>query len=236
MAGIKLKSTPKAIKKQLKELGLGVFTARQVSQLKSRLKKQMANDGSIPNCSMNFGTLDLRNWCLSNSTIPDAMDKPFVLFFNIVETLPAHYTVFVTTKHLLWKLGFIHCLQVDAAHKMLVGKHKVLVAGGSDANRKFHPVLIGISSNENRDCYEDLFEALKRWAPLWYPSAIMSDTTMSRSILVKKSQGSSLGCETCCGWSNWPIVGMNFRAATTVPIRRGPGRPRGSRGRRAGNH
>ena len=36
-------------------------------------------------------------------------------------------------------------------------------------------MLIGISSNENRDCYEGLFEALKRWAPLWYPSAIMSD-------------------------------------------------------------
>ena len=47
----------------------------------------MANDGSIPfNCSMNFGTLDLRNWCLGNGKIPDAMDEPFVLFFNIVQT------------------------------------------------------------------------------------------------------------------------------------------------------
>ena len=33
-----------------------------------------------------------------------------------------------------------------------------------------------------------------------------------------------------------PRGSRGTRAATTVPIRRGPGRPRGSRGRRAGNH
>ena len=39
MAAIKLNSKPKAIKKQLKELGLAVFSNRQVSQLKFEVEE-----------------------------------------------------------------------------------------------------------------------------------------------------------------------------------------------------
>ena len=172
---IKLKAKPKDIKKQLQTRGLGNFTRRQVTQLKQRLKTKMALEGVIPNTGRNFGTMDLENWCLTRTTIPSTLDQPFVLHYEIGNTFPAHYAVFVTTRQLLWKLQFLNCLQVDAAHKMLVGKHKVLVAGGSDCARSFHPIMVGISSHENANAYTNLFKALKMWHPGWVPSAVMSD-------------------------------------------------------------
>ena len=78
---------------------------------------------------------------------------------------------------LIWfgELSLIKCLQIDAAHKVLVGKHKMFVAGGSDANKRFHPIVIGVGSNENQNAYQELFKGLKAFNSTWAPSAVMAD-------------------------------------------------------------
>ena len=170
---VKLRVSPKDMVKQLAEEGHGKFTARQMSQLKNRIKKKLARLGTIPDPT--FGTVDFVTWCTNNSTIPIDITKPFVIDFKCVSVLLPKFSMFMSNRFLLSKLDNMKCLQVDAAHKMIIGKHKVLVAGGSDAVRSFHPVIIGISDAENENAYTDMFKAIKRYNPNFNPEAVMAD-------------------------------------------------------------
>ena len=152
----------------------------------------MASEGTIPGYGKFFGTQSLQKWCLEHSTIPADLSQPFVLSHNITHTLPAHFSIFVTNRLLLSKLDRIECLQVDAAHKMIIGKHKVFVAGGSDANRTFHPVLIGLASHENQQAYCDLFESLRKKSSVYTPKAVMADGAAYITAAVNAVFGSSV--------------------------------------------
>lgn len=181
-----LGTTPKNIITGLLGENLGRFTPRQITQMKQRIKRKLKREAllagglGLENLDLadnRFGSAELRAWCQARSQVPADETTAFVLHYNIDDTRAGRpmWSLFISNRQLLTKLTKIKCLQVDATHKIIIGKHKVFVAGGSDKNRKFHPIIIGVGSNENEDAYKDLFRSIRIHLPLYYPMAIMAD-------------------------------------------------------------
>ena len=128
--------------------------------------------------SGSFGSTELRAWCDAHAAVPENDKQVFVLHYEVDDTDTKKdplYIVLLSNKFNLNKLRLVRSLQADATHKMIRDQKKVLVAGSSDANKKFHGIVVGAASNENEWAYVRLFQAFLKWMPNWSPEAVMAD-------------------------------------------------------------
>lgn len=113
---------------------------------------------------------DIGSFCLDNGrnsldeTDPSHEDKAFILAHQITdEDDSPKFRIVIST---LRCLGFTlpdgdAMMNADATYRILREKCPIFLIGFSDSNRVFHPVLIGIASNETADDFEFFFKAWK---------------------------------------------------------------------------
>uniref|UniRef100_A0A915DJL1 RBR-type E3 ubiquitin transferase n=1 Tax=Ditylenchus dipsaci TaxID=166011 RepID=A0A915DJL1_9BILA len=105
-----------------------------------------------------------------NKAIPVIEDAPYCIGFGKREVPKKHgepnysewqFFLIFTTRRLMNKQHRSNIVQTDATYKLNLLGYPVLVAGFSDANKRFHPTVIGICSSESKFAYEGLFNAIK---------------------------------------------------------------------------
>lgn len=90
------------------------------------------------------------------------------------------FIITFTTPKLMQKLQNQKFLQVDATFKTTWMGFPLLVAGFSDANRKFYPTMLAIVSREYTSAYEKMFEEIKHFEENEYiPEYVMADGAAS---------------------------------------------------------
>ena len=122
---------------------------------------------------------DLAKWCLDNCVVPDDLDEPFIVDYNIFfpdddpEDRRGDYEVdkktdkadvfrfFATTKRLLiFSSNANLLLHTDATYSVNWNVFPLLINGTSDLNRTFHPLGLALSSKEAHFDYKFLFNSL----------------------------------------------------------------------------
>uniref|UniRef100_A0A915CU28 MULE transposase domain-containing protein n=1 Tax=Ditylenchus dipsaci TaxID=166011 RepID=A0A915CU28_9BILA len=112
----------------------------------------------------------LRNPSANNKAIPVIEDAPYCIGFGKREVPKKHgelnssewqFFLIFTTRRLMNKQHRSNIVQTDATYKINLLGYPVLVARFSDANKRFHPTVIGICSSQSKFAYEGVFNAIK---------------------------------------------------------------------------
>ncbi len=135
---------PKQILKCLEDRSISVPLK---SQLVGFLQRKRRAEGQTV---ISMGQLD--NWCSLNHQVPELTDEPFVVSYDTFvdenDDDGSYLHLLVTTRRLLSFLPMTQVLHADSTYKLNYEGLPVSVFGVSDANRKFHPVAIALSTTE----------------------------------------------------------------------------------------
>ncbi len=109
------------------------------------------------------------------------MDEAIVIGFEIPDDegpngLP-RFRIVLTSKQLLEHASGaeVRQIQADATYKLIWQGFPVLIFGFSNANKRFHPLSIAISSHEAEDDFRFAFQALKQEITELNPEFCLSD-------------------------------------------------------------
>lgn len=89
------------------------------------------------------------------------------------------FIISFSTPHLMKKQHTQGYLQADATFRISWNDFPLLLAGFSDANRKFHPTILSIVSRECTSTYTQLFKEIFEFDEenLYIPKHVMGDGT-----------------------------------------------------------
>ncbi len=123
---------------------------------------------------MNFD--ELSQWCIERRTIPEDLNEPFVVSYQInidgddAENFPPTLDIpnpecsmrlFISTKHLLLIASkYPKDIQADATYKLIWLGFPVLIIGISDMNKVFHPFELSLSRDEKTNNLAFIFSSL----------------------------------------------------------------------------
>ncbi|CAK1582220.1 unnamed protein product [Parnassius mnemosyne] len=99
---------------------------------------------------------ELEKW-----TIPDDENEVFVFSYHVIEVEEPSFRLALSTKKLLNIVCSTDILHIDATYKLIWQGFPVLVLGTTDKNRKFHPLCLGVSTNERQEDFQMIFDGLK---------------------------------------------------------------------------
>lgn len=137
-----LRLKPKEILENLSKMeGVKVPQKRQLYNYLSDLRRIKYGPPSI-----HLG--ELKKWILDHLNVPEDVNEPFVIAYHIVEEEPLSFRFALSTKKLLQLACRARTLHADATYKLVWQSFPVLIAGTTDKNRKFHPMCLGVSTNE----------------------------------------------------------------------------------------
>lgn len=105
---------------------------------------------------------ELETWAEKRQLLPEDDDEVFVCGFesNSLESEFRYFRIAVSTKRLL-KLGSrSQSIHTDATYKLIWQGFPVLIVGYSDANRKFHPLVLGVTVNETKFDFSFMFSSV----------------------------------------------------------------------------
>lgn len=112
---------------------------------------------------LHFGTL--QKWLNEDSKIPTDDSVPFIVSHEVhldeENTENCLFRFFVSTKLLLRQAVNVSKLHTDATYKLIWQGFPVIIIGTTDANRKFHPFGVMVSTNERSEDFEFIFQSLK---------------------------------------------------------------------------
>lgn len=152
-----LKMKPKAIMQHLSEMTH--INLPKLSQLRNYLSDRRRAVYGQPSISLG----ELEAWILSLKTLPQDPHKVFVIANEIDasdEMKPA-FRFAIPTKHLIGIAKDVSVVHADATYKIIWQGFPALVCGTSDKNRKFHPLCLGVTTNEQKEDFKVMFEGLK---------------------------------------------------------------------------
>ena len=191
----KKKMTAEVIRQSLKEDGIADLTLVQVENGVQRCRKKNQKGRSADVGEINLlstmktlstmNTLDLADFIARNSERPEDRNKFFVVGSYIEEDVDAKYIVMLSTLNLLSKLGKVDSAQVDSTYKMLRKPDKglVMLLGSSDAQKRFHPLIVAVSSNEDTESYSRLLTVASSEGLV--PTVMISDGAKSITKAIK---------------------------------------------------
>uniref|UniRef100_A0A915EIQ3 Tyrosine-protein kinase n=1 Tax=Ditylenchus dipsaci TaxID=166011 RepID=A0A915EIQ3_9BILA len=122
-----------------------------------------------------------------NKAIPVIEDAPYCIGFGKREVPKKHgepnysewqFFLIFATRRLTNKQHRSNIVQTDALYKLNLLGYSVLI---SDANKRFHPTVIGICSSESKFAYDGLFNAIKYadLQNLYHPKLVVRDADTS---------------------------------------------------------
>ena len=138
-------------------------TYRQINNYKNNRKER-----EVPSI---FNFAQLSNILQSRNKQPDEYDEPFVIDYQIkvddddeVEGATIKKEQFrfaISTVNLLTLLS-THCktLQVDSTYNLIWNNNPVMIAGISDNENQFHPIILAVCTDETKDDYQFMFDSL----------------------------------------------------------------------------
>jgi hypothetical protein len=130
-----------------------------VSLLTNQLSNVIAYDRRKQNPEI-FSVYDFNEWCTNHKYDGNSLHSTFVPYYSINNI--DDIFVFFTTKQLIQHTQLTTLLQVNATYKLTWNYLPLLVFGGSDADRHFHPFEVAlVSSDEHSTCFKQLFNQLQ---------------------------------------------------------------------------
>lgn len=106
---------------------------------------------------------EMVEWFEANSSIPENESTPFILSHECSE--PGDKAKFfrfaVTSKILLKNATKSKILHADATYKLIWQGFPVLIIGCTDKRKTFHPIVIGVSTNETQSDFTFMMESVK---------------------------------------------------------------------------
>lgn len=175
MFGFNMK--PKLILYNLVIKGLQPPTKSQLSTFLTKLRKE-----KFGACKLDYGSLE--EWLVKNETVPLEDDHPFIvgheMIINDDNYDASMFRFLVSTKRLLNNAINMKKIHADATYKLIWQGFPVLIAGATDSNRKFHPIGVCVSTNEQTSAFKFLFGAIKNKTKELFgveiePSVLISD-------------------------------------------------------------
>lgn len=122
---------------------------------------------------------DIRTWCAGRSYIPDDIDEPYVIRFDVHaesnDVNEQELKIVFSTRRLLSLCTKSVLVQTDATYKLVWQGYPVLLVGTSDAAKKFHPYAAAVTKGETAQDFEFLFRALHEVNLEWAPSILLAD-------------------------------------------------------------
>jgi len=135
---------PNQIKKSILDKSISPLTITQIRNLKSRIR-QKENREMISNPDLGFSYADLNLYCYNNREIPAIEDSPFVISHKAGTA-----TFIMTSRRLISLAKSMICIHIDATYKLIWQDHPVLIFGGSDLHKVFHPYAVAIIESESQ--------------------------------------------------------------------------------------
>ncbi|KAL0821529.1 hypothetical protein ABMA28_004986 [Loxostege sticticalis] len=153
-----LRLKPKAILEALNKIeGIKVPSKRQLNNYLYDRRREKYGRATIY-----LG--ELEKWIFDRTTIPDDENEVFVFSYYVLEDKVPTFRLALSTKKLLNIVCSTDVLHIDATYKLIWQGFPVLVLGTTDKNRKFHPLCLGISTNERQEDFQMIFGGLKEKA------------------------------------------------------------------------
>lgn len=106
---------------------------------------------------------DLGTWLKAHSVVPEDENKSFILKYETSTPLDdePYFRFAVSTKYWLKYAHKSANVHADATYKITWQGYPMFVIGCTDMQRQFHPLILGLASNETHDDYAFMFRALK---------------------------------------------------------------------------
>jgi hypothetical protein len=165
------KITPNVALRKLSETSSLLPSKTQLSYFISNLKRQREGPSTV-------SLSELWTMCENFSAEPESRDKGFVLakqFDFDAQT----FRIAISSKTLLELSTKRNHLHADATYKVNWNGFPLIVIGTTDRHRKFHAVLICISSNETSVDYAFAFGSLKDGVEVYCDSSLQVTTIVS---------------------------------------------------------
>lgn len=134
-------------------------------------------------------------WFEEKLRTPEDEAAPFVLNYDSSQPSAEHkfFRFAMTSKILLLNGTKSKILHIDATYKLIWQGFPVLVIGCTDKEKSFHPIAIGVSTNETQDDFMFMMESIqigikKHFDEIYAPNVLVSDAAPAisnafRSIL-----------------------------------------------------
>lgn len=175
-----LKMKPKAIMESLSKMKN--IKVPKMSQLRNYLSdRRRAIYGQS---TISLGELEA--WIHSHSSLPLDPHEVFVVCYRIEDSDEQNPTFrfMKSNKYLIEISKDARVVHADATYKMIWQGFPVLVCGTTDQNRKFHPLCLTISSNEQKEDFKLMFQGLKDkiqeiFESSWNPKVLVCDAAKS---------------------------------------------------------
>jgi hypothetical protein len=145
---------------------LNALRNRQCSPLPSKM--QLSNFLAVMKTSLygrhSISLGELQAWAEKRQALPDDEDEVFVCSFDSDPGKdhhnPAYFRIALSTKRLLRLGAKSQSVHADATYKLIWQGYPVLITGYSDADRKFHPLMLAVTTHETKMDFKFLFSAV----------------------------------------------------------------------------
>lgn len=167
-----LRLKPKAILSELAKIeGIHLPSKRQLYNYLSDLRAQKFGKSGI--C---LG--ELEQWIFKRTAIPEDDNEVFVISYHVIEGDQPSFRFNLSTKTLLKTILCTELIQTDATYKLIWQGFPVLIVGTTDKNRRFHPICLGVATNERQEDFQTMFQGIKDKVMQLY------DYTMKPRVLI----------------------------------------------------
>ncbi|RNA07209.1 hypothetical protein BpHYR1_051293, partial [Brachionus plicatilis] len=118
------------------------------------------------------------------STIPDDVDKMFVISKFTIDPTDFDFNLFMTTRRLISLALHNDMIATDATHRLSWQDFPLLLCGTVDQTRAFHPFGVLLSRHERGEDYKFLFECIKEMTLQLFnynynPTVLLADAAMA---------------------------------------------------------
>nr|XP_049693186.1 uncharacterized protein LOC110379661 [Helicoverpa armigera] len=150
-----LRLKPRAILSELAKIeGIHLPSKRQIYNYLSNLRAQKFGKSGI--C---LG--ELEQWIFKRTAIPEDDNEVFIISYHIIEGDQPGFRFNLSTKTLLKTILFTELIHTDATYKLIWQGFPVLIVGTTDKNREFHPICLGVATNEHQEVFQTMFQGIK---------------------------------------------------------------------------
>jgi hypothetical protein len=169
---------PKAIMEALTNSSEQLPTKIQLNNYLSILRKSKYGPSKI-------SVGELEKWLKEHSTIPDSNYEAYVKSYEIsAEDTDIYFRFFITSTYFIELASRSHVVHADATYKLIWQGFPVIIVGTTDKDRHFHPFGLSVSTNEKKEDFKFVFNAVKEAVEIQHkisfqPNVLVCDAAKS---------------------------------------------------------